>query len=236
MFISEDYPKRIDVQIGEYTPSPPDFSLSVGSTTVLSSNDWISYVYNTYGNYQTCAALYTLWKMYDDLHHADFAKGYQAAIAEYVPIDNYAGSETRVVQKMDGEKTETITHGKTTTITANNVKSTNNTSTFDNATPRYDNDNTQSGNSTEADTGTTTTTTDTDVKSLTIGNKTYSADYVEAETLEKHGNLGVTSSQKMVTEEYELRLKSFITMYIDMFITEYAFLVSGGYSREYCVL
>jgi len=229
MFIRDDYPKRIDTQIDEYTtPLPISDIKDNDNNVILTASLLISYLYNTYGNYKTNAPLANLWFMYDSTHHADFLKAWTAWNAEYNPLENYNGIETNVRQYMDGETTQTVSHGKktTNTILGDGMKTETKVTTFDSTTPRDDNITTNTGSTETADSGTTTTTTDQNVKSLTVDGKNYTADKIEAETNARHGNLGVTTSQQMITAERDMRLNPLITMYLDTFISEYAYYVS----------
>lgn len=229
MFIREDYPKRIDSQIDEYTtPLPISDIKDNDNNVILTANLLISYLYNTYGNYKTNAPLANLWFLYDSTHHADFLKAWSAWTAHYDPLENYNGIETNVRQYMDGETTQTVSHGKktTNTILGGGMKTETKVTTFDSTTPRDDNITTSTGSTETADSGTTTTTTDQTVKSLTVDGKNYTADKIEAETNARHGNLGVTTSQQMITSECDMRLNPLITMYLDAFISDYAYYVS----------
>lgn len=229
MFIREDYPKRIDTQIDEYTtPLPISDIKDNDNNVILTASLLLSYLYNTYGNYKTNAPLANLWFMYDSTHHADFLKAWAAWNAEYNPLENYNGIETNVRQYMDGETTQTVSHGKTTTntIKGNGMRSETQVTTFDSETPRDDTVTINTGSTETADSGTTTTTTDQSVKSLTVGGESYTADKIEAETNARHGNLGVTTSQQMITSERDMRLNPLITMYLDTFISDYAYYVS----------
>lgn len=229
MFIRDDFPKRIDSQIDEYTtPLPISDIKDNDNNVILTASLLLSYLYDTYGNYKTNAPLANLWFMYDSTHHADFLKAWLAWNAEYNPLENYNGIETNVRQYMDGETTQTVSHGKktTNTILGDGMKTETKVTTFDSETPRDDNITTNTGSTETADSGTTTTTTDQSVKSLTVDGKNYTADKIEAETNARHGNLGVTTSQQMITSERDMRLNPLITMYLDAFISEYAYYVS----------
>ena len=229
MFIRDGFPKRIDTQIDEYTlPLPISDIKDNENNVILTSSLLLSYLYDTYGNYKTYAPLANLWFMYDSTHHADFLKAWAAWTAQYDPLENYNGTETNVRQYMDGETTETISHGKTTTntIKGNGMKTETQVTTFDSETPRDDTVTINTGSTETADSGTTTTTTDQSVKSLTVDGESYTADKIEAETKNRHGNLGVTTSQQMITSERDMRSNPLITMYLDGFISDYAYYVS----------
>lgn len=234
MFNSSGYPRRIDEQIDEYISPPPISDITDNNgNVILSSNLLLSYLYHTYGNYKTNAPMSQLWFMYDAIHHADFLKAYDAWTAIYNPLDNYNGSEINVYMTNDGDENETITHGKTTTVTANSIENKTDVTTFDNDTLKPEGQNTQTGSSTDAESGTTTTRRDRTSKSLKVDNTTYTADNVHAEKKERHGNLGLTSSQQMITSEVNMRLNPLVTMYIDTFVSEYAYCILGEWGSDY---
>jgi hypothetical protein len=234
MFNSSGYPRRIDEQIDEYI-SPPPVSDIIDSNgdIILTANLLLNYLYHTYGNYKTNAPLSHLWFMYDAIHRADFLKAYAAWTATYNPLDNYNGSETNVYLTNDGNETETITHGKTTTTTANNITNETAVTTFDSNTYKPEGKNEQTGSSTDAESGTTTTQRDRTGKSLTVDGETYTADNVHAELKKRSGNLGVTTSQQMITSEIDMRLNPLVIMYIDTFISEYAYCILGEWGSDY---
>ena len=230
MIIETGYPKRIDIQLIEQADENHDYSIKDGDNVeILSSANWCAYIDSKYGNYKTCKAVFLLWSIYQATHYNDFLKAWAAWNSIYNPIDNYNGSETTVIQKMDGKQTETITHGKVTTNAtgANGVVNETQTTSVDNGSYRNDTKNIQTGTTTATDSGTTTTAKDTDPKSLTVGETTYTADYVEAEEKNRHGNLGVTSTQTMIKEEKDMRLNPLLCEYLDNFIDEYAYLREG---------
>lgn len=234
MFNSSGYPRRIDEQIDEYTSPPPVSDiLDSNGNVILTANLLLSYLYHTYGNYKTNAPMSQLWFMYDAIHRADFLKAYAAWTSEYNPLDNYNGSETNVYLTNDGEETETITHGKTTTTTANGITNETAVTTFDSAAYKPEGKNEQSGSSTDAESGTTTTRRDRTGKALTVDDTTYTADNVHAELKKRSGNLGVTTSQQMITSEVDMRLNPLVIMYIDTFISEYAYCILGEWGCDY---
>lgn len=234
MFNSSGYPRRIDEQIDEYiSPLPVSDIIDSNGDIILTANLLLNYLYHTYGNYKTNAPLSQLWFMYDAIHRADFLKAYAAWTATYNPLDNYNGSETNVYLTNDGNEIETITHGKTTTTTANDITNETAVTTFDNNTYKPEGQNTQSGSSTDSESGTTTTNRDRTAKTLTVDNTPYTADNVHAEIKKRSGNLGVTTSQQMITSEVDMRLNPLVIMYIDTFISEYAYCILGEWGSGY---
>ena len=233
----DGYPKTINEQIADYTTLEKGIFTIKDSdnTAIIEGAKVLEYLECTYNCYKSQMPLHVLWGVYENTHHNDFLKAYAAVIANYDPLENYNGTETTVRQKMDGEQTETITHGKTTTnsLGVNGVETTNQVTSVDSATLRDESKTTQKGTTTVSDSGTTTTTKDTDTKSLTIGDTTYTADYVEGETKSRHGNLGVTSSQNMIQQEIDLRLKPLLMLYLDEFAQTYLYYVGGEWCDSY---
>ncbi|MBO5816130.1 MAG: hypothetical protein J6R30_08485 [Bacteroidales bacterium] len=222
-------PKTIAVQLDEYTALEKDQYFSIKDSEnsyIINGVNVCNYMTEMYGNYKTRSEIKSLWTLYTATHYTDFIRAYEAFMSEYEPLDNYNGVEQNVYLNQDGVKTDRTTHGKTTTTTANDVTTENQTTSFDSTTYRPDSKSTQSGNTTSADTGTTTNTTEHTPTSLTVGETTYTADNITAETKHRHGNLGVTSTQQMITQELELRKNPVALLYIDEFINDYAYYVS----------
>ena len=236
----DGFPKTINEQIDSYTDTEKlAFAIKDSSNnTILTGGQVLDYLEHTYNCYKSQFWLHSLWATYQATHHADFLKAYSAVTADYDPLENYNGTETNIHQRMDGEETTTITHGKTVTndLGNNGVTTVNQVSSVDNTSLRDDTKSIQKGETTSAESGTTETVKDTDVKSLTVGDTTYTADFVEAEQISKRGNLGIRSSQELIQQEIELRLKPLIMLYIDQFATTYLYYVSGGEFDNDCYI
>lgn len=230
----DGFPKTINEQINSYTSSEKMiFDIKdADNHVIIEGKKVLDYLELTYNCYKSQYWLHALWTNYEAIHRNDFLKAYEAVTAEYNPIENYNGTETTVRMKQDGTQTERITHGKTTTNSINEggIINTTQVTSADDDTLRDDTQTTQTGGTTNAESGTTTTTHETSEKSLSIGGETYTADYVEGETHERHGNLGVTSSQNMIIQEIELRLKPLIMLYLDEFANTYLYYIGG----EWC--
>lgn len=129
----------------------------------------------------------------------NFTQMYTALTAEYSPIENYDRTETiRRVTENSGSDTETTTLGSkniTQTI-GNSVNVTGvsayNTSDFSNREKETANN---SDTITSTDSGSDTAKTD------------YGMKRAETENNRIHGNIGVTTSQTMITEEIKLRAR-----------------------------
>ena len=192
--------------------------LVVGSTYVL------SYLDMTYGIYVTPYGLFDAWETFKAIHNADFLKALDAWRTDYRPLDNYDGVEEHIYTVKDGSKTESITHGKKVTYNANNLKNENKTTSDDSETYRPLNESIQSGSSDNTESGTTSTTTSHTVTNQTINGVEYSGDSINYDVLTRHGNMGTTKTQEMLSDETDLRLQPLIKRYLDMFITDCAYL------------
>ena len=227
-----DTPKTLIDQIAEYTPEQIDLYFAMKDSEnnyILNGTTVTNYLKYTYGLYKTRADLHTLWSMYNAIHYADFLRAYAAYTADYNPLDNYNGTETNVYLNNDGIVTERTSHGKITTITANNVETENQVTTFESTTYRPDSKSTQTGSTTNADSGTTATTTEHSTATLEIDGTTYTADNVHGEIKNRHGNLGVTTNFQMITGEMDLRKNPIAMLYIDEFVNTYAYYVTDSW-------
>lgn len=223
------YPKTIDEQIsGYYDADIEHFKLTdKDGNTIVTGAEVLGYFTNTYSGYKTQITLFNLWDVYNAIHKPDFLRAYEASILEYNPLSNYDSKETNIYLTNEGKEKNEVKHGKTTTNTANDV--TNETRTTSDVSEDYRNEEKtiQSGSTTVADSGTTTTDITREAKSLTVGEKTYSADEVRAEIKEKSGNIGVTTSQQMLQSEIELRMNPVVMLYLDEFANTYFYYVGG---------
>lgn len=227
--MTEGYPKTINEQIDGYIPEIiATFDIKVDNSTVISGEYVTDYMVFMYDGYETRAPLYRLWSTYVQLHAPDFSRAYKAWTQNYDPLSNYDSKETNVYLTDDGSDTTTVTHGKSNTVTANNVKNSYYVTTDESSTPRLENENQQTGSTTDQEGGTTSTTTTHVQTTATIGGGTYSADKIVGELKEKSGNIGVTTSQQMLQSEVELRLNPLVMQYIDTFMREYTYYVSKG--------
>lgn len=235
MVYNVGYPKTIYEQIDDIWAQPlTNFwaLMDANGNIILPAQDVLAYLQQMYGNYKTRADLAYLWSCYGVTHNAAFHRAWEAWSAEYNPLDNYNGSETNVYLTNDGDENETITHGKTTTVTANSIANKTDVTTFDSNTFKPEGQNTQTGSSTDSESGTTTTRRDRTSKSLTVDDTTYTADNVHAEIKKRSGNLGVTTSQQMITSEVNMRLNPLFMMYLDNFIADYAYCILGEWSGD----
>lgn len=229
---TDGFPKTLYEQIELIWDTLIDGTYSIkdsNNNIILYDSDVLLYLQQRYGCYKTQADFTNLWRLYNAIHLADFQKAWAAWTADYNPLENYNGIETNVRQYMDGDETETITHGKTTTNStgAGGIVTVTQVTTFDSTTPRDDTKTTNTGTTTATDSGTTTTGKVKSAKNLTVDETTYTADKIEAETNSRHGNLGVTTSQQMITSETEMRMNPITMLYLDTFVSEYCYYVSS---------
>lgn len=147
--------------------------------------------------------MYSTWKT-EQL--PDLLRAFYALKMEYEPLDNYNGYE----------KTE-ITYGKTTDTTYGKTEDTTHGKTNTLETDVYGYNSGENG--AESDKVTST-------DGGTTGIEYGGTDGVEEGGTETHettkrGNLGVTSSQMMITSEWEMRKKNFVLDVIHDFIDTY---------------
>lgn len=228
-------PETINDQIATYSANEKRLFVITDNenNVIMSGNEVLDYMSEMYGCYKTRSWLHSLWTVYKSTHYADFLRAWDAWNANYNPLENYNGDETNVYLTNDGAETETTTHGKSTTTTANNVTNTAYSTTYDSDVEKETDKNVQSGSTTAADSGTTSVTRDRNTKNLTVGNTTYTADNVHAEIKNRHGNLGITTSQQMITSEIDMRMKPLIQMFIDVFISDYAYYITDTWGCDY---
>lgn len=68
---------------------------------------------------------------------------------------------------------------------------------------------------------------------MTVGDTTYSADYITAHELKRSGNIGVTTTQRMIQSSIDLYKQSLLYDYIYDFICRYTFYAAGGECYDY---
>lgn len=224
--------KYISEQIPLLTESQrATFELKKNNTTLKSANDVLNYLSATYEYWKTGGALADVWAVYESMHHDDFIKALDAWTSDYDPLHNYDGTEISFDVKKEGKTTLTNTpdsqRNKVTTRATVDAKTVveNDVTSYDSTTPRLDN------KSTETPTGGTETiydyknTSDSErgETSMTIDGETIAGNDISYHKLTKGGNLGLTTSEQLIQQEVEMRLKPLIKMYLDTFIKEYAY-------------
>lgn len=223
------------------------FALKKGATVIKNADDVLNYFLCTFEYWKTPSPIATAWAVYESMHHSDFEKALDAWLAEYDPLHNYDGKEKTILLKSEGKTTITddgeshtapdSTRNKVTTQATEGAQTEttteNEVTTFDNQTPRLDNKSTVTsaptgGEETIYNLKTDTETDNTNTRertntTITHDGKTYTAHDITINELEKGGNLGLTTSEQLIIQEVEMRLKPLIKMYLDAFIKEYAY-------------
>lgn len=146
----------------------------------------------------------------------DFSQMYKALTAEYSPIENYDRTETITRQTThSGSDTETTTLGSTNvTETSGNSENVTGVSAYNDSDFTNREKETANNSDTITSTGSGSDTAKTD----------YGMERTETENNRIHGNIGITTSQTMVTEEIKLRKRYDLYKVIaDMF--EHEFLI-----------
>lgn len=208
------------------------------STTLITDAMVYDYFINTYGRY-TCRNMWDKFLAYNDMRAHDLYLAQEAYYAEYNPIDNYNGETERITTKDDGDETHTHktggdggAHKTVTTLAADGTYTEHATTTDDSISYRNESkDTTNGGTVTTDDLHTEDKTTHT-ATAKTINAVEYTGDEIHHEIERKHGNLGITTTQSMITDEVSLRMTPVNKIYLDTFIREYAYYVGG--SPEYC--
>ena len=190
------------------------------------------------------------WDMFVSLHQKSFDDIYTAMLVKYNPLDNYKMTEdgtdtTAGTDTATRTGSDTTTNGGTTTTEDKTATTTTNTGTVKddgngtttNAVAGYDSNslvdrdkttstttNTRTDNTTQTATNSGTIT-QTDNKTSTISHDTTDATATSSNTshtLTRSGNIGVTTSQQMLTSELEVRVKHNVLYYIvELFISQY---------------
>lgn len=161
----------------------------------------------------TIQNLISLWQTYIKEWQHSIDKMYDALYSDYNPLHNYDMLENESIgRKID--KTVTTPSGTTT--------QTNRSTTFDDTTYRDVEEITNSVNmSTEV----------TPNNTQTIANIEGNFNNAEIRKLSRSGNIGVTTSQRMIESEIELRKKSIADWLIEFFVRKYMYTV--GDDNEY---
>lgn len=207
-------------------------------------------------------SLLSAWNKYNVYSSDNFWRAYDAMTAAYNPLNNYDMTETETAEQHDGNMSTTRStdnaHNTVTTAAAvdNTVTVTadgTNKPTTKHYTTTYEDDSAgrlasydeNTGKTTTQTTGTAAGNTSTVTDDLTVTNAeshtpttatvnglTITADKINGRTLVRSGNIGVMSSQALVTEEIVLRAQSLLYDYIARFIDRYTHF-AGGVNIEY---
>ena len=199
---------------------------------MLLQGSW-EYLYSDAG--QPEAAYQTDWVLYNNLYKDDLDRALAALYSSYDPISNYDMIEEGADGERRAKMTDTTTpHGKITTdVTLSGTLQTD--TTLYKSGVDSSGDGVQTDKSTTVETPTTRkTTTETSYQTGTDSVITHQSDNDKSATaagttltgldtgrehvLSRKGNIGVTTSQQMISSELELRKQDFILQYIRRFI------------------
>lgn len=188
------------------------------------------------------SGLNNIFRIYNEHNSFNLYKQIEAINLEYEPLENYRGFEKS--SDTYGAKNSTVKNSGNDSIEFQNQSSgtDSNQTTFgeqlensSNKIVPYNQSNSELSNETDnrkngyVDTNTTTYGKK-DVQSTTNTHghiiNTEDSEHTVTHTLEKYGNLGVTTSQQMLESELELRKRNIYNEYLDRFIHEYCFYIN----------
>lgn len=223
----------------EHTEGLNPWAVSYNNNTLIESGTAKLYLKLNYGSF-ICTDMYDKYTTYNVMQAADLSKALAAWNADYNPLENYNGVIDRVTTDTHGDETRTHktggeggTHNKVTSAALANTATTHETTTYDSTALRTESkDSNTGGTETTDDLHTEDKTTHTEVNK-TVGDTTYSGDEIHTEREDKHGNLGVTTSQQMIESECVMRLNPVIKQYLDRFVYQYAYYSGGAWERWY---
>lgn len=191
------------------------------------------YLKFNYGNF-ICEDLHEKFNLYNLMQAADLDRALHAWEATYNPLENYNGVIERLVTDDHGDEVRTHktggeggTHNKVTSAALSNTGTEHQVSTDESPSYRNETKDIQTGGTETTDDLHTEDKTTHNTTSRTVGEDTVTADTIHTEREEKHGNLGVTTSQQMIESECEMRLNPVTKQYLDRFVFQYAH-YSGG--------
>lgn len=169
------------------------------------------------------------WEFYSKVKWLDYLKVYKAWQMIYNPIHNYDRDELEYLTKDEGKTTVTNTPNQTDTTTMPAVTTSNNyTTTYDDVSKDRLTDYTVNkiGNDNNY---TTTTTSEGQNVSETVHAKeskelnnlikeTITGDRIDVRHNVTQGNIGVTTTQRMLQSELDLRKQNLLALFLDDFV------------------
>lgn len=210
------------------------FGLQVNSISIYSGEDFYTLVRSRYNHmlFETPEtelenAKSDLKKVYDmwvRLNGEDFLRIYNAMRSEYSPLENYDRLEegsietarhkgSRTSQNVDITNTPTVSTKTTEKVNASDGGVVESMETVTANT---------SGNTRTQGTADTNYT-----ETRDISDSVYDRDVETFNGRRTHGNIGVVTTQTLITEEINLRLLGFIETIISQFVEKFTFYVSG---------
>ena len=188
--------------------------------TVLIKSEYVENMFRLkYGTWETLDKTTEDFKhtfdLYNEYMTANLNKAISALTAEYNPLNNYEG-KTEIIQEY-GEQTQNFVKGQESIRNTNNAV-TDNTEDY---ITSYDSDIFSPSSKNKNDYGERISTTEDGTRTDTNTANSYTNKVTEI----KAGNMGVTTSQQMITEEMNLRLKNIYDMYIDNFVKNVCYMI-----------
>ena len=188
--------------------------------TVLIKSEYVENMFILkYGTWETLDETSEDFKhtfdLYNEYMTPNLNKAISALTAEYNPLNNYEG-KTEIIQEY-GEQTQNFIKGQESITNTNNAV-TDNTEDY---VTSYDSDTFSPASKNKNDYGERISTTENGTRTDTNTINSYTNKVTEI----KAGNMGVTTSQHMITEEINLRLKNIYDMYIDNFVKNVCYMI-----------
>ena len=211
-----------------------DFDMTVNNVPIYTGQDFYQIVRARYSHMlfetpesnierakQDLKNIYAMWKR---LNGEDFLRIYNAMRSEYNPLENF--------DRMEEGSTETARHKGSRT--SQNVDITNTPTVTTKTTEKVNASDGGVVESMETETANTSGNTVTSGSAETnftetrdISDSVYDRDVETFKGRRTHGNIGITTTQTLITEEVNLRLLGFIETIISQFVEKFTFYVSG---------
>lgn len=190
------------------------------NNTVLINSNYVENMFRLkYGTWETLDETSEDFKhtfdLYNEYMTPNLNKAITALTAEYNPLNNYEG-KTEIIEDY-GQQTQNFVKGQ------ESIKNTNNavTDNTEDYVTSYDSDIFSPSSKNKTDYGERISTTENGTRTDTNTTNSYTNKVTEI----KAGNMGVTTSQQMITEEINLRLKNIYDMYIDNFVKNVCYMI-----------
>lgn len=190
------------------------------NNTVLIKSEYVENMFRLkYGTWETLDETSEDFKhtfnLYNEYMTPNLNKAIIALTAEYNPLNNYEG-KTEIIQDY-GQQTQNFIKGQ------ESIKNTNNavTDNTEDYVTSYDSSTFSPSSKNKNDYGERISTTENGTRTDTNTINSYTNKVTEI----KAGNMGVTTSQQMITEEISLRLKNIYDMYIDNFVKNVCYMI-----------
>ena len=211
-----------------------DFGLTVNTIPIYSAQDFYSFIRAKYGHMlfetpeitvekarQDFKNVYDMWVR---LNGEEYLRIYNVMRSEYNPLENF--------DRMEEGSTETARHKGSRT--SQNVDITNTPTVITKTTEKVNASDGGVVESMETETANTSGNTVTSGSSDTnytetrdISDTVYDRDIETFNGRRTHGNIGVVTTQTMISEEVNLRLLGFIETIMSQFVEKFTFYVSG---------